>query len=112
MQYLGIPYVYGARPLRASTAPASSCTSSRRSASRCRTTRLRSTAYGTPVDRSQLQPGDLVFFNGLGHAGIYIGGGSFIHAPHTGDVVKISSISGWYDSTSSAPAGSSPLLGD
>ena len=46
--------------------------------------------YGTPVDRSQLQPGDL-FFNGLGHNGIYISGGSFIHSPHTGDVVKISS---------------------
>jgi peptidoglycan DL-endopeptidase CwlO len=55
--------------------------------------------HGTPVDRSQLQPGDLVFFNGLGHNGIYIGGGSFIHSPHTGDVVKISSLSGWYDST-------------
>ena len=49
---------------------------------------------GTPVDRSQLQPGDLVFFNGLGHMGIYVGGGSFIHSPHTGDVVKISSMSG------------------
>jgi peptidoglycan DL-endopeptidase CwlO len=55
--------------------------------------------YGTPVDRSQLQPGDLVFFNGLGHNGIYIGGGSFIHSPHTGDVVKVSSLSGWYSST-------------
>jgi peptidoglycan DL-endopeptidase CwlO len=54
---------------------------------------------GTPVDRSQLQPGDLVFFNGLGHAGIYVGGGSFIHSPHTGDVVKISSMTGWYAST-------------
>jgi peptidoglycan DL-endopeptidase CwlO len=52
--------------------------------------------YGSPVDRSQLQPGDLVFFNGLGHNGMYIGGGQFIHSPHTGDVVKISSISGWY----------------
>jgi peptidoglycan DL-endopeptidase CwlO len=56
-------------------------------------------AYGTPVSRSQLQPGDLVFFNGLGHNGIYVGGGSFIHSPHTGDVVKISSLSGWYSST-------------
>jgi peptidoglycan DL-endopeptidase CwlO len=55
--------------------------------------------YGTPVSRSQLQPGDLVFFNGLGHDGIYIGGGQFIHSPHTGDVVKISSLSGWYSST-------------
>ena len=54
---------------------------------------------GSPVSRSDLQAGDLVFFNGLGHVGIYIGGGSFIHAPHTGDVVKISSMSGWYDQT-------------
>jgi len=49
--------------------------------------------YGSPVSRSNLEPGDLVFFNGLGHVGIYVGGGSFIHAPHTGDVVKISSLS-------------------
>jgi cell wall-associated NlpC family hydrolase len=54
---------------------------------------------GIPVSRAQLQPGDLVFFNGLGHMGIYIGGNQFIHAPHTGDVVKISSMSGWYAST-------------
>ena len=46
--------------------------------------------YGVPVSRDQLEPGDLVFFDGLGHVGIYIGGGQFIHAPHTGDVVKIS----------------------
>jgi cell wall-associated NlpC family hydrolase len=54
---------------------------------------------GVPVSRDQLQPGDLVFFDGLGHVGIYVGGGSFIHAPHTGDVVKISSLSGWYADT-------------
>jgi cell wall-associated NlpC family hydrolase len=45
------------------------------------------------VPRDQLQPGDLVFFHNLGHEGMYIGGGQFIHAPHTGDVVKISSLS-------------------
>ena len=55
--------------------------------------------YGSPVSRGDLQPGDLVFFDGLGHVGIYIGGGSFIHSPHTGDVVKISSMTGWYAST-------------
>jgi cell wall-associated NlpC family hydrolase len=55
--------------------------------------------YGTPVSQGSLEPGDLVFFDGLGHVGIYVGGGSFIHAPHTGDVVKISSITGWYAST-------------
>jgi len=57
-------------------------------------------AYGTPVSREQLEPGDLVFFDGLGHAGIYIGGGQFVHAPHTGDVVKISSLyDSWYSAT-------------
>jgi peptidoglycan DL-endopeptidase CwlO len=57
-------------------------------------------SMGVPVSRDQLQPGDLVFFNGLGHAGIYIGGGQFIHAPHSGDVVKISSLSdSWYAAT-------------
>jgi peptidoglycan DL-endopeptidase CwlO len=55
--------------------------------------------YGSPVSQGDLQPGDVVFFDGLGHVGIYIGGGQFIHAPHTGDVVKISSLSGWYAST-------------
>ena len=45
--------------------------------------------FGTPVPPDQLQPGDLVFFDGLGHVGIYIGGGQMIHAPHSGDVVKI-----------------------
>ena len=57
-------------------------------------------SMGAPVSRDQLEPGDLVFFDGLGHVGIYIGGGQFVHAPHTGDVVKISSLSeGWYASS-------------
>ena len=55
--------------------------------------------YGVPVGKEDLQPGDLVFFDGLGHNGMYIGGGQFIHAPHTGDVVKISGLSeSWYAS--------------
>jgi cell wall-associated NlpC family hydrolase len=57
-------------------------------------------SVGVPVSRSELQPGDLVFFNGLGHNGMYVGGGNFIHSPHTGDVVKISSLSqDWYTRT-------------
>ncbi len=53
--------------------------------------------YGVPVPRGELQPGDLVFFNNLSHMGIFIGDGRFIHAPRTGDVVKISSLSEpWY----------------
>jgi cell wall-associated NlpC family hydrolase len=53
---------------------------------------------GTAISINALQPGDLVFFTGASHVGIYIGGGQFIHAPHTGDVVKISSLSGYYSS--------------
>jgi cell wall-associated NlpC family hydrolase len=51
----------------------------------------------TPVPINALLPGDLVFFGGPGasyHVGIYAGGGSMIHAPHTGDVVRYGSISG------------------
>jgi peptidoglycan DL-endopeptidase CwlO len=40
-----------------------------------------------------LEPGDMVFFNGGGHMGIYIGNGQFVHAPHTGDVVRIANLS-------------------
>ena len=48
---------------------------------------------GVPVPRDQLATGDLVFFDGLDHVGIYIGAGQFIHAPHTGDVVRVSTMS-------------------
>jgi cell wall-associated NlpC family hydrolase len=52
---------------------------------------------GVYVSRDQLQPGDILFFDGLGHVGLYIGGGQFIQAPHTGDVVKITSLNDpWY----------------
>jgi cell wall-associated NlpC family hydrolase len=55
---------------------------------------------GIPVPPAMLHPGDLVFFDGNafgtpGHEGLYIGGGMFIHAPHTGDVVKISSLASY-----------------
>lgn len=48
---------------------------------------------GTHVSRSELRPGDLVFFyQGLSHVGMYVGNGKIIHAPQPGDVVKISSL--------------------
>jgi cell wall-associated NlpC family hydrolase len=48
---------------------------------------------GQPVSRDQLQPGDLVFFySPVSHVGIYIGNGQMVHAPTSGDVVKVSSI--------------------
>ena len=47
---------------------------------------------GTPVSYGELQQGDLVFFHGYGHVGMYIGGGQYIHAPRTGDVVRIADL--------------------
>jgi cell wall-associated NlpC family hydrolase len=51
---------------------------------------------GRRVPPNDLEPGDLVFFepgvNGPGHVGMYIGGGEFVQAPHSGDVVRISSL--------------------
>lgn len=50
---------------------------------------------GTHVSRSQLQPGDLVFFHSdLHHMGMYLGNGQMVHAPHTGDVVRIAPLDG------------------
>lgn len=49
-----------------------------------------------PVSAGDLQPGDLVFFDGLSHVGIYIGGDQFIHAPHTGTVVQVAALTGYW----------------
>jgi cell wall-associated NlpC family hydrolase len=44
------------------------------------------------ISRSQLKPGDLVYYNGLGHVAIYVGNGQVIHAPHSGTTVQLASI--------------------
>jgi peptidoglycan DL-endopeptidase CwlO len=99
MQYLGIPYQWGGE----SPSTGFDCSGftyyvfSRVGVSLPRTVSAQY-GVGVSVSRSQLEPGDLVFFNGLGHVGLYIGGNQFIHSPHTGDVVKISSITGYYSS--------------
>jgi cell wall-associated NlpC family hydrolase len=52
---------------------------------------------GQEVTRAALQPGDLVFFDGLGHVGVYVGADSFIHAPHSGTTVSLTSMADpWY----------------
>lgn len=48
---------------------------------------------GVEVPRSQMQVGDLVFTNNSGHMGIYVGGGSMVHAPRTGRPVTVESLS-------------------
>ena len=49
--------------------------------------------HGRRVSRGSLRAGDLVFFSGLGHVGIYAGGGKFIHAPRRGTTVRWSRVS-------------------
>jgi cell wall-associated NlpC family hydrolase len=47
---------------------------------------------GRQVTRSRVKTGDLLFFSGLGHVGIYIGRGRMVHAPHTGSRVEVVSV--------------------
>jgi len=44
---------------------------------------------GRQVARSRMKAGDLLFFSGLGHVGIYIGRGRMVHAPHSGTRVQV-----------------------
>jgi peptidoglycan DL-endopeptidase CwlO len=95
---LGVPYVFGgASPSGFDCSGLTMWTYAQLGISLAHYTGFQWTA-GPHVPYDQLAPGDLVFFEPtIGHVGIYIGGGSFIHAPHTGDVVKISSLSdSWY----------------
>ncbi|MBF8193914.1 C40 family peptidase [Nonomuraea sp. K274] len=47
------------------------------------------------VSWRSLKPGDLMFFNGLGHVGMYVGKGKMIHSPRTGERVRIDKLGGW-----------------
>jgi cell wall-associated NlpC family hydrolase len=95
-QYLGLPYVYGSND----PSKGLDCSGLVQVAYRRMGIDLPRVTYdqekvGQPVDRADLQPGDLVFSVGdkgmrvNGHVGIYAGNGMYVVAPHTGDVVKL-----------------------
>ncbi|MFF9568145.1 NlpC/P60 family protein [Streptomyces sp. NPDC014685] len=90
---IGKPYVWG------STGPSSfDCSGLTQAAWRSAGVSLPRTTYtqinaGQRIPRSQLAPGDLVFFySGISHVGLYIGNGQMIHAPRTGSTVRIAPI--------------------
>ena len=62
--------------------------------------------YGRPVSRGSLELGDLVFFSALGHVGIYMGHGRFVHAPYSGARVRVEPLRyhGRYDGARRIPA--------
>ena len=104
MQYLGTPYVWGGtNPNGFDCSGLMQYTLGKNGISIPRTAREQYKA-GSAVSKDNLQPGDLVFFKGYtksaenpGHVGMYIGNGQYIQAPKTGDVVKISNLSGRSD---------------
>ena len=100
MQYLGVPYVWGGEsPSGFDCSGFVAYVYAQMGVSLPHYTGAQ-WAVGAPVSSGDLEPGDLVFFDGLGHVGLYIGGGEFIHSPHTGDVVRIDSLSeSWYAAT-------------
>jgi cell wall-associated NlpC family hydrolase len=102
-QYLGIPYVYaGADPITGFDCSGLTMYVYEQLGIHLQHWTGYQIHEGTPVPRWALAPGDLVFFydeGGVpGHVGIYTGNNQFIHAPHTGDVVKISSLDAHYSS--------------
>lgn len=105
--FLGKPYVYGASgPNAFDCSGLTQYVYNRFGIGLSRTTYTQ-VNQGIKVDRSNLQPGDLVFFNtegSISHVGIYVGGGDFIHAPRTGKPVMISSLSDGYYSNKYATA--------
>lgn len=95
--YLGTPYVWGA------TGPDSfDCSGFTSYVYRVHAgIEITRTTYsqmgqGVAVSYDELIPGDLVFTYGGDHVGIYVGGGSYIHAPQPGDVVRVSPVQGFY----------------
>jgi cell wall-associated NlpC family hydrolase len=93
MQFLGVPYVWGGES--PSGFDCSGLTKYAYAQVGIGLTHYTGSQWneGVRVPADQLLPGDLVFFRSdLGHMGMYIGNGQYIHAPQTGDVVKISAL--------------------
>lgn len=91
-RFLGVPYVYGAAgPSNFDCSGFTSYVYRNAAGIEIGRTTYSQINAGVEVSQSELQPGDLVFPHD-GHVGIYVGGGQMIHAPSTGDVIKIAPV--------------------
>ena len=103
--FLGIPYVYGGTSPKGFDCSGLVYYCYKHFGYSINRTASAQALNGTSVSSSELKAGDIILFSSssggkyIGHCGLYIGNGQFIHAPHTGDVVKISSLSDKYYST-------------
>lgn len=93
LQHLGKPYVWGAEGPSSFDCSGLVCYVYAQIGVHLPRVTFSQVHCGRAVSPSALLPGDLVFFRHNNHVGIYTGGGWFIHAPRTGDVVKISPLS-------------------
>ncbi len=96
-QYLGVPYVYGGASPSGFDCSGFVYYVFRSLGINISRTQDTMYAQGIPVSKSELKPGDLVFFQntykaGISHVGIYVGDGKFIHSPHSGKVVSYSDL--------------------
>lgn len=95
--YIGAPYVYGAAgPSSFDCSGFTSFVFRNAAGIDITRTTYSQIGVGTPVSYGEMQPGDLVFTYDLGHVGIYVGGGQYIHAPQPGDSVKVSPVTSFY----------------
>lgn len=96
-QFLGTPYIFGATGPDAFDCSGFTSYVYRHAAGiEITRTTYSQMGVGSVVSQGDLQPGDLVFTYGGDHVGIYVGGGSYIHAPQEGDVVKVSPVTSFY----------------
>lgn len=96
-QYLGVPYKWGGTDPSGFDCSGFVYYVLRSQGINVSRTQTAMYAQGTPVSKSNLQPGDVVFFQntykaGLSHVGIYVGDGQFIHAPSSGKVVSYANL--------------------